>query len=462
MFVRIVTSVKMFSVVLFFSCFLITGVILGQGFETFDNLPAHSPVNSHQDGSFQGKDGSTWTYVQCRTDLEIDGKAIQIGRNRSPRSYFGSGIISGGIGSLSFDYMQSFSTNVDLDVYVNDILVGNVTSSNQQNEVLHSGIIPVDKEGNFTINFINRINGAGQVVIDNIEWSAYDPLITAPPSFEPEPGTYYEPLSVWLIPEQPDTVIYYTLNLSDPDSNSLTEQPIEITHDTTIKAIAYSNDLPPSNIVTAEYVITLPVAVSTISDLRSRVNDGEVYQLTGKAVITLQGAHSRNQRFIQDSTAGILIDDNNGVIQQSFQIGDAVQNLTGTVGKFENMVQFVPVADFGIAVENNVFPEPLPVTLPELTNENQGRLIQVKRISSIDQGGLFEPNSSYIFQDTDKNTITLRTIFPEPDYIGTFLPENRIHLIGIYSIYGDRHQITPRSLEDFEDVTSVEFWQIFE
>ncbi|MBZ9779515.1 T9SS type A sorting domain-containing protein [Psychroflexus sp. CAK8W] len=143
----------------------------GQGTETFDNLELSG--TSYQDGTFEGQDGSTWTYTQCRGDVEITGQSIMIGRNRSPQAEFFSGSISGGIGELTFNYLQAFGTDVNLNILVNDIVVGNVTSSDEQNIVKNSGTITIDQPGDFVIKFINENNSDGQVVIDDISWTGY-------------------------------------------------------------------------------------------------------------------------------------------------------------------------------------------------------------------------------------------------------------------------------------------------
>jgi hypothetical protein len=142
-----------------------------QGNETFDNFP--STTSSYVDGSFLGQDGSTWTHTQCRGDVSITGQSIMIGRNRSPQSEFYSGTIAGGVGTISFNYMQAFGTNVNLNVLVNDIVVGNVTSSGEQNVVKASGAITVNQPGDVVIKFINVNNSDGQVVIDDVVWTGY-------------------------------------------------------------------------------------------------------------------------------------------------------------------------------------------------------------------------------------------------------------------------------------------------
>ncbi len=159
------------------SLFMMTGLAWAQGLETFANLGISG--TSYQTGVFEGQDGSEWTFVKCRGDVDITGKAIMIGRNQNPISYFQSGTITGGIGQLEFKYMQAFGTNVDLEVYVlqdglDDQLVASVTSSGEQNVKKQSGIINVEIEGDFQLKFINQISGAGQVCVDDIEWTGYE------------------------------------------------------------------------------------------------------------------------------------------------------------------------------------------------------------------------------------------------------------------------------------------------
>lgn len=138
--------------------------------ETFDNFGATG--NSYSSGTFEGQDGSTWTYTEARGDVEITGKALMVGRNRTPQSEVYSGTLGGGIQVLNFDYMQAFGTNVNLNVLVNDVVVGNVTSTSELELVKNSGDITVNISGNFVLKFKNVNNSNGQVVIDNISWNS--------------------------------------------------------------------------------------------------------------------------------------------------------------------------------------------------------------------------------------------------------------------------------------------------
>jgi hypothetical protein len=69
--------------------------------------------------------------------------------------------------------------------------------------------------------------------------------------------------------------------------------------------------------------------VNTIAELRAGTI-GNDYTLNGEAVVTfVQGF--RNQKFIEDGTAAILVDDNNGVITSALAAGDGITGLTGTL-----------------------------------------------------------------------------------------------------------------------------------
>ncbi|MFP4288137.1 MAG: hypothetical protein ACLFQS_02675 [Bacteroidales bacterium] len=142
------------------------------GMEGFDNF--EETGNSYQSGSFTGGGDLVWHYVECRGDKEITGKSIMIGRNQTPQSRFYVENITGGIGIINFDYMQAFTTDVDLDVLVNGVVVANVTSNSEEGDIKNSGDIIINVPGAFDLEFKNRINGAGHVVVDNITWTCFE------------------------------------------------------------------------------------------------------------------------------------------------------------------------------------------------------------------------------------------------------------------------------------------------
>ncbi len=156
---------------LFWVAFCVTVFLHGQGFESFINFPPTG--GSYETGTFLGQDDSTWAYTQCRGDISISEKSIMLGRSRTPQSEFFSGSINNGIGQISFNFMQAFSTNVNLNILINNVVVGNVTSSSELNVVKNSGVININQLGPITIKFKNVDTSDGQVVVDNITWSAF-------------------------------------------------------------------------------------------------------------------------------------------------------------------------------------------------------------------------------------------------------------------------------------------------
>lgn len=142
-----------------------TGSIL----ETFDNLALSG--SSYVTGSFQGTDSIGWNYVYGRID-SISGKAIMLGKGKTPSAELKSDTISGGIGTLKFDYKQAFSSNVNLNVMVNDTLVATVTTYYESGVSKSSGNIDVNVTGDFVIRFVNTSSSAGQVTIDNVQWTS--------------------------------------------------------------------------------------------------------------------------------------------------------------------------------------------------------------------------------------------------------------------------------------------------
>lgn len=159
---------RKFTILLFAT--LLSAVGYSQGHETFDNLEITG--TSYQDGSFTGQDGSEWNFLQSRGDSEITGKALMLGRNRTPDAELESGTISGGIGTLKFSYMQAFSNDVNLEVYVNGDLVYTATTDNELEVIKTTDDIEVNVEGDFTLKFFNP-EGA-QVTIDDIIWTAHE------------------------------------------------------------------------------------------------------------------------------------------------------------------------------------------------------------------------------------------------------------------------------------------------
>ncbi|HEX7410766.1 MAG TPA: hypothetical protein VF298_01355, partial [Bacteroidales bacterium] len=167
-------------------------------------------------------------------------------------------------------------------------------------------------------------------------------------------------------------------------------------------------------------IVAHPMQISTLAELRTGT-PGTVYTYTGQGILTFQQAF-RNQKYIQDATAAILIDDNAGMITTTYTIGDALTNITGTIAEFNGMTQFTPESDPGTAASNGNTITPEVVTLSQLYAnwENyEAELIQVPNITFTSPTGNFANGIIYPVTDDNGTGADFRTTFYDVDYIST-------------------------------------------
>ncbi len=216
-------------------------------------------------------------------------------------------------------------------------------------------------------------------------------------------------------------------------------------------------------------IVPPPPQISTLAALRA-ATPGTVYTYTGQGILTFQQAF-RKQKYIQDATAAILIDDNAGKITTTYAIGDALTNITGTVAEFGGMMQFTPESDPGAPASSGNVISPEVVTLTQLTNnwENyESELVRIANITFTGASGNFANGVVYPVLDNVAVAGNFRTTFFDVDYIGTPVPITAIDLVVLPNSRTDGNYITSRNLADFflliptVTVTSPngnEFWQ---
>lgn len=293
------------------------------------------------------------------------------------------------------------------------------------------------------------LNLAARNLADIVDPAEED--IVATPVFDPAPGSFVEDVTVAITTETPDAVIYYTVNGEEPTVNDeLYTEPITFTETTTLSARAFLDGFVPSAIASGEYVVTEELVITTIAQLQEQVGAGEV-TFSGEAVITYQQSF-RNQKFIQDETGGILIDDNGGNITTEYEVGDVLTNITGTVSEFGNMIQFVPAVDPGAPVDTGVEVEPIVLSLEELYADfamYRSRVVTVQG-ARFSEAGTFANGTVYPIQDMDNAAITgeFRTTFFGVDYIGTPLPDGDLNISGIPNSRTDGDYLTARNQAD--------------
>lgn len=448
---------------------LISFASFSQGHETFDNVVISG--NSYQDGTFQGQDGSTWTYMQARGSDEITGQAIMLGRNRSPDSYVASGTIPNGIGTLKFSYKQPFATNVNMEVYVNEVLVYTATTNNQKDEVITTDEIEVNIPGDVVITFENP-SSAGQVTIDDVIWTAMGQTPTLNIT-SPLDNTEFSPLET---PSIHFEVNYFDISTSATaaDGDGYVQYKVDqesfLDHFST-DSIVLNNLSSGSHEVTLQLVNNNGVALnpevsksvnfssnqitekSSIGELRnSSLN--KYYTLTEEVVLSFQQEY-KGQKYIQDATGAILINDVKGILTKEYNLYDGITEISGELQEENGSKLFVPIIDANPASSSG---NSIPIAVLSISDymsnpaAYESQVIAFESVHFVDADGteLFATGQNYNVSDGN-DIVPMRTNFYDADYIGLTIPiGTQIAISGIASHFNGYGQLFGRDRNDLD------------
>lgn len=231
-----------------------------------------------------------------------------------------------------------------------------------------------------------------------------------------------------------DGYIVYSIDRGAPvdkfDTNDITFDSLtEGEHSVAIELVDNGgNSLSTPVTETVSFTIASYTQVADLSALRAGT-EGEYYELTGEVVLTY--AHSnRNQKYIQDRTAGILIDDSPGTITTNYNTYDGITGIRGLLGSFRGVLQFVPQVDPGApsSTGNTIVPEVVTLADYEANSENyESELIEIQNVTFTDGGGTFAASTNYEIT-SGAATSTFRTNFRDADYIGQTIPTGSVNL----------------------------------
>ena len=198
------------------------------------------------------------------------------------------------------------------------------------------------------------------------------------------------------------------------------------------------------------------IEVEDIATLRQQDTGSLVYHLTGEAIITHQHGQ-RNQKYIQDETGAIVIDDPGMIITTTYDLYDGITDIKGTLSVYNNLIQFTPTEDPGDATSSDNTVNPLVVTLADLATEHQAMLIWVEGVTFDTEETVFSGSTSYTITDESGSSI-FRTPSnsAELDYFDTNIPADPVDMIALVSQFGDDMQIFTRSIDDFGAGVNVE------
>lgn len=198
--------------------------------------------------------------------------------------------------------------------------------------------------------------------------------------------------------------------------------------------------------------------VNTIAELRAGTI-GNDYTLNGEAIVTFVQSF-RNQKFIEDPTAAILIDDSNGIITSALVAGDGITGLTGTLDEFGGMMQFRPTMNISASSSGNTIAAQ-PVLASDLNanpNNYESEYVRIYEFALIDttENPTWVVGTEYQML-TQSGSYTFRTSFYDADYIGADVPTSNTTVVaGIITERNDGdYFITSRSLSDFSNTLNA-------
>ncbi len=219
------------------------------------------------------------------------------------------------------------------------------------------------------------------------------------------------------------------------------------------------NPIAPAANATVNFTVSPVVTVTTIAEIRADVianGAGGFYELTGEAIVTYARA-TRNQKYIQDATAAILIDDNAGIITNTFNVGDGMTGFKGQTSTYSGVLQIIPMEDIAPNAPGfSITPEVVTVDdlVNDMTNNNyetyESELVKINGVTFADGNGsnTFTVNTNYDITDT--NTMTFRSMFAEADYVvnADLIPVGATDIIVLAARFNTTPQVVARDLAD--------------
>ena len=210
--------------------------------------------------------------------------------------------------------------------------------------------------------------------------------------------------------------------------------------------------IAPAANATVNFEVVALNTMATIADVRNDVianGAGKFYEITGEAIVTYART-TRNQKYVQDVTGGILIDDNTNVITNTFAIGDGMTGLKGQTSLFNGVLQLLPIEDITSSSTSNTI-TPQIVTAADITGNiemYESELVQINTASFTTADGMitFATNTNYNLNDG--SDIAFRTMFAEANYIGQIVPVGTQNIVVLVAEFNGTAQVVARNVAD--------------
>ena len=213
------------------------------------------------------------------------------------------------------------------------------------------------------------------------------------------------------------------------------------------------NPIVPAVNATTTFTVAAYSVVADLAALRADAianGAGRYYQVNSNPVITYART-TRNQKYIQDSSAAVLVDDNTAIIATPMVAGDAISGLKGQTSLFSGVLQLLPTVNATLASSGNVV-TPQTVTIADLlanVETYESELVQLSNASFTTADGTlpFTSNANFNLND-GSGDVAFRTLFAEANYIGQVVPSGPNNMAVLVAEFNTAVQVVARSLSD--------------
>lgn len=396
-------------------------------------------------------------------------------------------VSSGGIGSFTFkarrwdgtpavDFVVEYSTDGGT-VWIPSSVINTLVTTDSNWKTI-TGVVN-SSNANIKIRIQGNNIASERLLIDDFEWTAAstNPSITIN---SPSNGTIYSPLTTSanigltvsnfnVANGTGDGHIHYTVNGGSVVMKYDTT-PISLTSLTPGTYTIYTELVDNSHnpiIPAANTSVTFTIAnyniVANLAALRADVilnGAGKYYQVSSNPVITYART-TRNQKYIQDNSAAILIDDLPVAISTPMVAGDAISGLKGQASLFSGVLQFLPLENATIASSGNIItPEIVTATAIANNVENyESELVQINNSTFTTADGIITFAANLNYNLNDGADIAFRTMFAEADYIGQIVPTGTGNRAVLVAEFNGVPQVVSRSTAEVT-LSSSSFSQI--
>jgi hypothetical protein len=394
-------------------------------------------------------------------------------------------IASGGVGNFTFkarrwdadpatNFTVEYSTDGGTNWTTSSTINASVTTDSDWKNI--NGIV---NSSNANVKIRIKSNGTTErIMVDDFTWTAptTDPTLVIS---SPSNGSMYSPITTsanislsisnFVVGNPGSGInghIHYTVNgVMQPMKYDTA--PIALTSLTpgtyvVVVTLVDNNHtaIVPAVNATVTFTIAAYNVVADLAALRADVvanGAGKYYQVSSSPVVTYTRV-IRNQKYVQDTSGGILIDDNvtaPGVISTTVTAGDAIAGLKGQASLFNGFLQLLPLENVTVASSGNTI-TPQVVTIAQLNSAvtaatYESELVQINGVTfdiTTANFPLSTDAAANINLTVGSDALTFRTAFSEANYMGTAKPTSATNIIALVGRFNATAQVTSRNLTD--------------